>query len=49
MAMLMSLGKRINSLDILIVGITISNGIHKLASRDKDILDLAANFEAINY
>jgi tRNA(fMet)-specific endonuclease VapC len=40
MARLLSIGKTINTLDVLIAGIAITNGADKIVSRDKDFLEI---------
>ncbi len=41
MARLLSLGKLVNTLDVLIAGIAITNGAEKIVSRDKDFLEIS--------
>ncbi len=41
MARLLSLGKLVNTLDVLIAGIAITNGADKIVSRDKDFLEIS--------
>lgn len=41
MAMLLSLGMPINSLDVLIAGIAVANGAEKLVTRDRDFENIA--------
>lgn len=41
MARLLSLGKIVNVLDVLIAGIAITNGADKIVSRDRDFLEIA--------
>jgi len=41
MARLMSQGKIVNTLDVLIAGIAITNGADKIVSRDKDFLEIS--------
>ncbi len=41
MARLLSLGKIVNTLDVLIAGIAITNGADKIVSRDRDFLEIA--------
>jgi tRNA(fMet)-specific endonuclease VapC len=40
MARLLSIGKTVNTLDVLIAGIAITNGADKIVSRDKDFLEI---------
>jgi predicted nucleic acid-binding protein len=41
MARLLSLGKTVNTLDVLIAGIAITNGAEKIISRDMDFLEIS--------
>ena len=41
MAKLLSSGKAVNALDVLIAGIAIANGAEKVATRDGDFLELS--------
>ena len=41
MARLLSIGKVVNTLDVLIAGIAIRNGADKIISRDRDFLEIA--------
>lgn len=41
MARLLSIGKTVNMLDVLISGIAISNGAEKIISRDMDFLEIS--------
>ena len=41
MARLLSIGKAVNTLDVLIAGIAITNGADKIISRDRDFLDIS--------
>ncbi|MFZ3166322.1 MAG: PIN domain-containing protein [Candidatus Methanoperedens sp.] len=41
MARLLSIGKIVNTLDVLIAGIAIRNGADKIVSRDRDFLEIA--------
>lgn len=40
MARLLSIGKTVNTLDVLIAGIAIRNGADKIVSRDRDFLEI---------
>ncbi|GBC71194.1 tRNA(fMet)-specific endonuclease VapC [Candidatus Calditenuaceae archaeon HR02] len=50
-ARLLASGKEVNALDILIVGIAVANGIEKIATRDKDFLEIekVTDIEIITY
>jgi len=41
MARLLSIGKIVNTLDVIIAGIAIRNGADKIVSRDRDFLEIA--------
>jgi predicted nucleic acid-binding protein len=41
MARLLSLGKTVNTLDVLIAGIAVTNGAEKIISRDMDFLEIS--------
>ncbi|HIH44509.1 MAG TPA: type II toxin-antitoxin system VapC family toxin [Candidatus Methanoperedenaceae archaeon] len=41
MAKLLALGKAVNTLDVIIAGIAITNGADKIISRDKDFEEIA--------
>jgi len=41
MARLLSIGKAVNVLDVLIAGIAIANGAEKIVSRDRDFLEIS--------
>ncbi len=41
MAKLLSQGKIVNTLDVLIAGIAITNGADKIVSRDKDFIEIS--------
>lgn len=40
-AKLTAIGRKVNALDTLIAGIAVANGIKKIATRDKDFLEIA--------
>jgi len=40
-AKLSAIGREVNALDVLIAGIAVANGIEKIATRDKDFLEIA--------
>ena len=41
MASLLNIGKVVNTLDVLIAGIAITNGAEKIASSDKDFIEIS--------
>ncbi len=41
MARLLNIGKIVNTLDVLIAGIAVTNGADKIVSRDKDFLEIS--------
>jgi predicted nucleic acid-binding protein len=41
MARLLSIGKTVNTLDVLIAGIAVTNGADKIISRDRDFLEIS--------
>ncbi|KCZ73401.1 putative nucleic acid-binding protein, contains PIN domain [Candidatus Methanoperedens nitroreducens] len=41
MASLLTTGKVVNALDVMIAGIAITNGIDKIASNDKDFIEIS--------
>jgi hypothetical protein len=41
MAKLMSSGKAVNALDVLIAGVAIANGAEKVATRDEDFMEIS--------
>lgn len=41
MARLLNIGKVVNTLDVLIAGIAVTNGADKIVSRDKDFLEIS--------
>ncbi|HZK60460.1 MAG TPA: type II toxin-antitoxin system VapC family toxin [Anaerovoracaceae bacterium] len=41
MARLLGIGKPVNTLDVLIAGIAITNGADKIVSKDRDFLEIA--------
>jgi len=41
MARLLNIGKIINTLDVLIAGIAVTNGADKIVSKDKDFLEIS--------
>ena len=41
MAKLLSSGKAVNALDVLIAGIAIANGVEKVATRDEDFMKIS--------
>ena len=51
MATLLSLGKAVNALDVLIAGIAIANGAEKVATRDGDFMEISkvAELEVQDY
>ena len=50
MSKLLSIGKAVNSFDVLIAGIALANGIDKIASRDNDFNEISkvTGLEIIN-
>jgi len=41
MADLLTMGRPVNTLDVLIAGIAITNGAEKIATRDKDFMEIS--------
>ena len=41
MSRLLNIGKIVNTLDVLIAGIAVTNGADKIVSRDKDFLEIS--------